>query len=467
MFVVYHIYLENDMNFRRFFAVFFSLLLTVQLCCPVFAAGDDVGDWEVEAKAALLIDPETGELLYARNIHDKLYPASLTKVMTALLVLEAIEAGTLTMDTVLVASEAAVGDIPNDASSAGIVVGEELTVEQLLHCILVVSANEACNILAEGVCGNVDDFVALMNERAAQLGCENTHFMTTNGLHSVDHYTTAWDLHLITMEAMKHEVFLRICNTKFCEVPPTNMRKDSRRYSTTNHLISTARQRHYLYEGASGVKTGYTSAAGSCLIATAKRSGRSLLCVVLGGDRISRGDGVVDDWAFSETVKLFDYGFDGFHRAVILETSELIDEVSVTLSQEQNTVKVHPAESIERLIPSDIGPEDIERTITLYADSVEAPVTKGDVLGEITLSYNGTVYATVQLLADESVTRSNLLEFQKNVLDFVKSTTFKLILAGAAALILIITVICIAAKNRRYRRRRDSIHRGSYRGRRR
>lgn len=454
------------MNFRRFFAVFFSLLLTMQLCCPAFAATDDVGDWEVQAKAALLIDPETGEILYARNIHEKLYPASLTKVMTALLVLEAIEDGSLTMDTVLAASESAVADIPNDASSAGIVAGEELTVEQLLHCILVVSANEACNILAESVCGTVDAFVARMNERARELGCENTHFVTTNGLHSVDHYTTAWDLHLITKEAMTHDVFLRICNTKFCEVPPTNMRKESRRYSTTNHLISTARQRHYLYEGASGVKTGFTSAAGSCLIATANRSGRSLLTVVLGGERISRGDGVVDDFSFSETIKLLDYGFDGFHRAVILETDELIAEVGITLSQEQNTVKVHPAESIERLIPSDIGPEDIERTITLYSESIEAPVTKGSELGEITLSYNGTVYATVKLLADESVSSSNLLIFQKNALEFVKSTTFKLILAGAAVLILMIVIICAAAK-RRSRRRSSGIHRGSYRGRRR
>lgn len=454
------------MKFRRFFTVFLSLLLVLQFSSVSFAAEGDVGDWEVQAKAALLVDPETGEVLYARNIHEKLYPASLTKVMTALLVLEAIEDGTLALDTVIVASETAVADIPNDASSAGIVAGEELTVEQLLHCILVVSANEACNILAESVSGTVDAFVDRMNQRARELGCENTNFVTTNGLHSVDHYTTAWDLYLITCEAMTHDIFLRICNTKFCEVPPTNMRKESRRYSTTNHLISTARQRHYLYEGANGVKTGYTSAAGSCLIATARRSGRNLLSVVLGGERVSRGDGVVDDWSFAETIRLFDYGFDGFQRAVILETTELIDEVGVTLSQEQNTVKVHPAENIERLIPSDITPADIERTITFYAESVEAPVKKGQVLGQVTLSYNGTVYATVDLLADEDVSESRLLIFQRDALEFVSSTTFKLGAAAAAALILLIVIICVSVK-KRSRRRHDGNRRGSYRGRRR
>lgn len=454
------------MKFRRFFSVFLSLLVAIQLCCTSFAAEGDVGDWEVLAKAALLVDPETGEMLYARNIHEKLYPASLTKVMTALLVLEAIEAGDLAMDTVLTASESAVSEIPNDASSAGIVAGEELTVEQLLHCILVVSANEACNILAESVSGSVDAFVARMNERAQELGCTDTHFVTTNGLHSVDHYTTAWDLYLITREAMTHDVFMRICNTKFCEVPPTNMRKDSRKYSTTNHLISTARQRHYLYEGANGVKTGYTNAAGSCLIATAGRSGRKLLSVVLGGDRVLRGDGVVDDWSFAETIRLFDYGFDSFQRAVILETSELLDEVEVTLSQEQNSVKVHPAESIECLIPSDITPADIERTITFFAESVEAPVTRGQVLGQVTLSYNGVVYGTVDLLADEDVSESRLLVFQRDALEFVGSREFKLGLAAAGALIVLIIIVSLSVKKRR-RRRNDSSRRGGYRGRRR
>ena len=454
------------MSFRRFFSVFFAFVLALSLSAPAFAAQDKVGDWEVEAKAALLVDPETDEILYARNIHEKLYPASLTKVMTALLVLEAIEDGKFAMDTVLTASESAVADIPNDASSAGIVAGEELTVEQLLHCILVVSANEACNILAESVSGTVDAFVERMNERARELGCADTNFVTTNGLHSVDHYTTAWDMYLITREAMTHEVFLRICNTKICEVPATNMRKETRRYSTTNHLISTARQRHYLYEGAGGVKTGYTSAAGSCLIATASRSGRMLLSVVLGAERISRGDGVVDDWSFYETIRLLDYGFDGFKRAVILETSELIDEVGVTLSQEQNTVKVHPAEDIERLIPSDIAPEDVKRTVTFTAETVEAPVAKGQVLGTITLSYGDTVYATVDLLADEDVSASNLLVFQRDAMEFVRTNAVKMVVAVVAVLLLLVIVIVLRARARARRRYRDH-GRGGYRGRRR
>lgn len=451
------------MKFRRFFALFLSLFLALCFCAPSFAAEDDVGDWEVLAKAALLADPDTGEILYARNIHEKLYPASLTKVMTALLVIEAVNEGKLAMDTVLVASESAIANLPDDGSNAGIKVGEELTVEQLLHCILVVSANEACDILAEGVSGSVDAFVAQMNKRAAELGCVNTHFMNTNGLQSVEHYTTAWDMYLITREARTHDVFLRICNTKFYEVPATNL-SPVRKYYTTNYLISTARNPDYLYKGASGVKTGSTSDAGYCLIATAERAERALLSVVLGAERITREDGSRDTQSFSETIRLFDYGFDGFQRAVILDTMELIDEVSVTLSQEQNTVKVHPAESIERLIPSDISSEDITRTITFHAESVEAPVAKGQVLGTVTLSYGDTVYATVDLLADEDVSASRLLVFQRDMLEFLGSTKFKMGAAAAGGVILLIVILVLALRSRRGRRDR---RRSGYRGRRR
>lgn len=451
------------MKFRRFLALFLSLILSFSLCTVSFAAEDDVGDWEVLAKAAILVDPDTGEILYARNIHEKLYPASLTKVMTALLVLEAIDEGRIAMDTVLTASESAIANLPDDGSNAGIQVGEELTVEQLLHCILVVSANEACDILAEAVSGSVEAFVARMNERAAELGCENTHFMNANGLHSVEHYTTAWDLYLIVSQARTYDVFLRICNTKFYELAPTNKNPSPRKYYTTNYLISTARNADYLYKGANGVKTGSTSDAGYCLIASAERGERALLSVVLGAERVTREDGTRDTQSFSETVRLFDYGFDEFQRAVILDTQELIDEVEVTLSQEQNMVKVHPAQSIERLIPADISVEDITRTVTFVSESVEAPVSRGQVLGSVTLSYGDTVYATVELLADEDVSASRLLVFQRDVLEFLGGKTFRtgvtIALGGLLAFALLLLLL------RRGRRR--SRKRSGYRGRRR
>lgn len=457
------------MKFRRLFAVFFSLVLILNLCAPVYAAEDDIGDWEVAAKAALLADPDTGEVLYARNIHEKLYPASLTKVMTALLVLEAVDVGQLSIDTVLTASESAIANLPADGSNAGIKVGETHTVEELLYCILVVSANEACDILAEAVSGSVSAFVERMNQRAAELGCENTHFANTNGLHSVEHYTTAWDLYLIAQEARTHELFMRVCSTRYFELPATETTK-ARQFYTTNYLIDHRRNASYLYDGAQGIKTGFTSDAGYCLIACAERNDRALLSVVLGAQRVTLENGKVDTQSFSETIKLLDYGFDEYARKVILGTDELIDEVPVALSQQQNAVKVHPAEEIERLVPKDLDPaEDIIREVTLVSETVDAPITKGQVLGQVTLTYGDTVYGVVDLLADEDVAASRILVFQRDMIEFLHRPVVKWSAIGVVVLIVLLFLLRIFSgrRRRRYGRGFSGRSAGGYRGRRR
>ncbi len=459
------------MKIRRFFSLFFCCVLFLQLTAPALAAQDDVGDWEVAAKAALLIDPDTEEILYARNIHERLYPASLTKIMTCLLVLEAIDSGKLTRETVLTASEAAVTSIPPDGSNAGIKVGEELTVDSLLYCIMLSSANEGCNILAEAVSGSIDGFVEQMNQKAAALGCTDTHFVNTNGLPDSNHYTTAWDLYLITKEARTHPDFMPLVGTIFYEVPATNL-SDPRKLYTTNYLISSYRTNGYIYKGAEGIKTGSTSAAGYCLVASASRSGRSLLSVMLGAERITLEDGTILTQSFSETIKLYDWGFDSFSRQVILRADELVGEVPVTLSQEQNTVKVHPAQEIERLLPKNIDlTRDISRVITLSEESVEAPVTKGQVLGQITLSSGDTVYAQVDLLADEDVSASRLLVFRRDLLAFLHRPALWICVGSAAAAVALLLGLraFLRARRRRYRKVSSRGRRTSsgYRGRRR
>ena len=456
------------MKNRRFLSLFFSLVLIFTLGTSALASDGDTGDWEVAAKAALLIDPDTEEILYARNIHERLYPASLTKVMTALLVLEAVDSGRIAMDTVLTASQTAIDNLPTYGSNAGIKVGEEMTVEQLLYCILVVSANEACDILAEGVSGSIDAFVDAMNAKAQAIGCEDTHFANTSGLQDGNHYTTAWDLYRITREAMKHEMFMPLCNTKVIEIPATNL-SGPRTYYTTNYLLSPMRATGYVYQGAEGIKTGSTSDAGYCLISTATRSGRSLLSVVLGAEAVTLEDGDRQVQSFSETIKLFDWGFDEFSRQVILGTDELIDEVPVALSQEQNAVKVHPAQEIERLIPNDMDiAADIQREVTLV-EGVDAPVTKGQVLGEITLRCGDTVYGTVELLADEDVSASRLLVFRRDLVLFFQRTSVRIAIGAVLALIVLIIILRLTVFNRRrrYGRGYTGPRSGGYRGRRR
>ncbi len=481
------------MKIRRFCALFFAMFLLLSLPAPALAADapqeppqeqgeepgipeepqapDEPAGFHVDAKAALLIDPETEEILYEQNIHDRLYPASVTKIMTCLLVLEAIDDGRLSKSQVLTASETAISEVPPDGSNVGIKVGEELTVEELLYCIMLSSANEGCNMLAEAIDGSISAFVARMNQKARDLGCEDTNFCNTNGLPDVGHYTTAWDLYLITKEARTYPDFMPLVDTIYHQVPATNMAEPRELY-TTNYLISSYKTNYYIYQGAHGIKTGSTSAAGYCLVSSADRDDRSLLTVVLGADRVVTPE-ITLTYSFIETSKLFDHGFDDFDRKVLLAADELVGEVDVELSQQQNTVKVHPSQEIERLVPADLDPvKDVDRITTYESESVEAPVVKGQVMGTITLKSGDTVYGTVDLLADEDVAVSRLLVFRRDLLDFLHKPTLWIVLGASGGAIILLVILRAIFKSRRrssYNRRQAARKSSSngYRGRRR
>ena len=209
------------MKFKRFISVFLLCTCLTGLFLTPAAGALEVPD--IQARAALLADVNTDAVAYEKN-----YPASLTKVMTALLILEKVSGNETLLNQEVTASENAFSDTyyHADGSSAGIKAGEVMTVKQLLQCMLIVSANEACNILAEWDVGSIAAFVDAMNAKAKALGCENTHFVNTTGLHDSQHYTSAWDLYLITAEALKHDDFLRICDMKSATIPATNLSEE-------------------------------------------------------------------------------------------------------------------------------------------------------------------------------------------------------------------------------------------------
>ena len=453
------------MKKRRFFALFLVLGLLVSLLSVPASAFEEI---DVDARAALLVEQETGEVLYEKNAHEKSYPASITKLTVALLVFEAIDAGQLSLDQPITAHESAFEGLSIYGSTAGIKVGEVLTVEQLLQCMLIVSANEACNILAEAVCGegNISQFVQRMNERAAALGCENTHYVNTSGLHDPDHYTTAWDIYLFTKEAMKYDAFMTICNTKAYTVPATNM-SETRELHSTNYLISNWRATGYLYSGAQGIKTGSTDAAGHCLVSSAIQGSLHFVSVILGADRVEE-NGRGNIRSFSETSRMFDYGFNNFTYKTVIDPNEPIQEVPVTLSKLDH-VTVHPAKELEILMPKGLSEADLQRTITLNQESVEAPVAAGDVLGSLVLSYDGKVYATVDLLAMHDVEADRLLTFWRDVKDFFAKTSVRVVGIILVVLLAAFLVWKLLLSRRRYRYGRSVAYSRSrnYRGRRR
>ena len=457
------------MKAKRFLSVFLLFVLLVSLTATPFAAAEEPTlpeDPDIQAKAALLVDANTGAIVYAKNEHQELYPASLTKIMTALLVVEAIDKGQLSLDQEVTASST-IESLDTDGSTANIKPGEIMTVEQLLYCMLVVSANEACVILAEAVSGSVDAFVDQMNEKAQALGCENTHFVNPTGLHDSQHYTSAWDLYLITKEALTHKDFVRISDTGDITLPATNLH-EARALHSTNYLISVWRSRGYINKNAHGIKTGSTSEAGHCLVSSAAKGSLSFISVVLGCDRLTLEDGEIRTMSFYETNRLFQWGFDNFSYKTILTADEYPKEVAVSLSKIDH-VTVHPARDVEILMPNDLEPEDLERTITLNSAPVEAPITTGDKLGTIQLSYQGTVYATEDLLALNDVEASRLLTFWRDVKLFFAKPAVKIAGVVLAVLLVVVLLWKLIFGRRRYRygRRVGFSRRESYRGRRR
>ena len=461
------------MKTKRFFPVFLLVALVMSLWAVPFASADGAEsapvlpeDPNILAKAALLVDYNTGEVIYAKNEQEELYPASLTKIMTALLTLEAIDAGKLTMDQPLTATATALEGLSSDGSSAGIKVGETMPVRDLLYCMLVVSANEACDILAEAVSGSVQAFVTAMNEKAQALGCENTHFVNPNGLHDPQHYTSAWDMYLITRAAMEYPDFMTICNTASTTIPATNLSKERTLY-TTNNLLSNWRVIGYRDTRAQGIKTGSTDAAGHCLVSSAIQGSLHFVSVILGADRVEE-NGRGNIRSFSETSRMFDYGFNNFTYKTVIDPNEPIQEVPVTLSKLDH-VTVHPAKELEILMPKGLSEADLQRTITLNQESVEAPVAAGDVLGSLVLSYDGKVYATVDLLAMHDVEADRLLTFWRDVKDFFAKTSVRVVGIILVVLLAAFLVWKLLLSRRRYRYGRSVGYSRSsnYRGRRR
>ena len=457
------------MKTKRFLSLFLALLMSLLLAATAFATGDEKpvlpAEPEILAKAALLMDYDTGAVVYAKNEHEELYPASLTKVMTALLTLEAIKDGVLTMDQEITANASALDGLPSDGSTANIKAGETMSVRNLLYCMMVISANEACTILAEAISGSVPAFVEKMNEKAEELGCENTHFVNPNGLHDPQHYTSAWDMYLITRAAMEYEAFMVIADTASYTVPATNISEERKLY-TTNHLLSNWRVIGYRDTRAHGIKTGSTDDAGYCLVSSAMKGSLHFVSVIMGAERVEV-DGVGDIRSFSHTSRMFDYGFDNFTYKTIIDEMEAIQEVPVELS-EIDHVTVYPAKTAEVLIPKVLEPEDLERTIILQ-EPVEAPVAKGQKLGTLELSYDGVVYASIDLLAGFDVEASKMMTLWRDTKEFVAKPIVKIAAIVLLVLLVLLVIVKLVLGRRRYRYGRSVGRRGrgSYRGRRR
>ena len=439
------------MKKNRFFPLVLLLCMTLSVLAPGASALDDP---ILPAEAVLLADLGTGEILYEKNIHEQRSPASLTKIMTGLLAVEALDNGQCSMTDMVTAGQDCLTGLAEDSSTAGIVPGETMSFKDLFYCAMLHSANEACNVIGTYLCGSISAFVDRMNERASELGCENTHFLDTNGLSNEGHYTTAHDLYLITREALKHPDFMTACNTIYYDTEATNVSEPRHMYNS-NALITTGGYYgdQYVYEGAAGIKTGYTRAAGYCLVSTAQRNDINAIAIVMGckGQLNTGADWDGQFYNFVASINLYDWVFDNFSYRTILDSASFGEKVHVDLAEGDGTFTIHPEGDVTVLLPNDINDDAIETTVTVYKEKLVAPIEANTVLGEVKVSADGRDYGSIRLVNrnDIEMSRSEFIKMRIRAFFAQKWVIAVILIIVALAVVYFILV----ARYRRLRRR--------------
>ena len=407
---------------------------------------------ELSSPNAILIDVDSGKILYDKNAYAKVYPASTTKVLTAIIALESCK-----LDETATASYDAIMTVPYDGSTAAIQVGESFTIKQLVQAMMVCSANEAANILAEHIGGSVKSFASIMNTRAKELGAKSTNFVNANGLHDDNHYTTVYDMGIIARYGMLNLPALKEATSlRNFSLPDTSIyHKGNRNFTNTNKLILP--NSSYYYEYATGMKTGYTSKALNCIIASAEKSGVELIAVVFGA--------VGAENRTNDVKTLFEYGFQQLKGELFFSKGASAKELNIFGgTSETSKTNAIVTENIIHSIPTNKSASDYPPEIVIK-NGLKAPISSGDVVGTITYHIEGNTFQY------DLVAASHVESIMSTVAAVAVETTKvigKVIFWAVLSVIVIFIGIIflratIIAKKRRIRSRRRAIYNKRFR----
>ncbi|MCR4925335.1 MAG: D-alanyl-D-alanine carboxypeptidase [Clostridiales bacterium] len=434
------------------------IILIIPLCLSVNASYNSSIKLPCSSEVAYLENLEYSTVVFDINADERRAPASLTKIATAAVVLKEVsEKGIDIENTIITVPDYAIRLLDNtDSSTAGVLAGEQMSIHNMLYCLLLSSGNDASNVLADYFGdGNIQSFVDKMNSLALSLGCTNTHFNNAHGLDDPDHYTTARDLAKITKYALHFPVFETITDTYEYTVPETNLSKP-RELVNTNKLITTDKSSGYYYEYAHGVKTGTTDNAGHCLISTAKKDGQTYISVVMGGLwQDFTGDELKDNGAFLDTKAMFSWAFENMKVRTVADPNQIITVVDVKLSWTVDHLRLVPSEVQKMLVPSSVDSDTVmivpaEDSLPEY---VNAPIKKGQVVAKARIMYADEEIGTIDLVAAEGVKRSIILSVFSKIKTVFTSIIFKI--AAAVSILLIAGYVTI---NIIYNKRKNKIH---------
>ncbi len=429
-----------------------SLFLCIILFCstlfaPIASAYTPPPNVVIHAKAVYMVNIGTGTVVYEKNADKVIYPASITKLMTALVALDL----TPNLKKQVTVYPDVVEDLwGTGAATAFLYPGEILTMEQLLNLLLIPSACDAANVIAMATCGSQEAFVTLMNQKAAELGMTKTHYVNAHGLHDPAQSTTAYDLYLLANEVLRHPELTKICGTTSYTLPATNL-CDERVYNTTNMMMLSSTD--WFYKRVQGLKTGFTDEAGRNLVGLAEKDGQRYITVVMGCPPEDE-NGYSQHYEFDDTFSLLYWAYTDLEYKNVINTTQPVEEVSVTLCKETDFVKLVPEKEFYAVVPKKSG-DNVILVPQLNVETLEAPVEKGTVLGTAKVMCAGEEIGTVNLVAQESCERNKgmyvLDRTKKGVLAVVTSPWFwvPLLLIVAAATIFIVWNV---RDNRRRRR---------------
>ncbi|MBB6455308.1 D-alanyl-D-alanine carboxypeptidase (penicillin-binding protein 5/6) [Salirhabdus euzebyi] len=370
------------------------MLLVTSIGLPVQAEETEQIDLAENSKSAILMEKDTGKILYEKNAKDQLPPASMTKVMTLILIMEALESEKITLDEKIRISEYAAS---MGGSQIFLEAGEEMSIEDLLKGVAVASGNDASVALAERIAGSEKAFVKKMNEKVKELGLKNTHFANTTGLPAENHYSTAHDMAVMAKELLKHEQI-----TKYTSIYDDYLRKgteDEFWLVNTNKLVK-------FYDGVDGLKTGYTSEAKYCLTATAKRDDMRVIAVVMGADTTKKRN--------ADVSKMLDYAFQQYHSEPMFERFEVIDQLKI-LKGNLDKVDVVTGDKVSILLKNGEKIESQEEILE-YNDNISLPLEKGQQVGVMKLKVNGKVMSETALIVNEDVKTANVWTLMKRAM---------------------------------------------------
>lgn len=446
---------------KKLLIFIFSLILAFSLPVTVFAESSayDIEPPAYATEIALLVNADTDTVVFSKNADMITAPASLTKLVTALLTLSKCS----DLTTKITCSEEAIESILGTGSSvAGLYEGEIITLEMLLYCLLLPSANDAAAVLAYHFGnGSEEAFVSEMNEYVKTLGCENTHFANPHGLddESVKGYdsdtqnrTTAWDMYLIAKEVLKNDTLVKM-TSKYGKTMPATNKSNIRYLYNTNALLNS--YSYYYYEDAVGVKTGTTDKAGSCLISSATKNGYTYIAVAMRGKSDYVIDGEERNTAFLMCRYMLRWAFSNMQMKVLADKTHNMGEVAVEYGRGCDYVALVPSQSVTAVVLNDISIDDMQLVFEEnFPKSVKAPVTAGQEIGKAKLMYGDIVVSEMTLVAAQDVKKNHIWAMFSAIEKFVGSKYF--IIAAAVIVFVIIVLLNITKKKRRANKRRKA-----------